>query len=153
MTVRHLTRSNQLVNLLHRFGHAYSTSRIAEYETSIAETYLRQVENDMYLPSNICPTSPVVYCWDNNDLREETVSGAGTTHCTNVIIIQRRVDETYAAPQSIARHHSHHKRHQRSLLPPPLPAMDYVAGSRCRASSRVLQVRTSTACRFVDAVC
>ena len=91
LTVKHLTRSSQLVTMLNRSGHGYSASRIEEYETAIAERFLATVGPDgVFVPSNIDRTQPVVFCWDNNYLQEETPSGGGTTHCTNGIVIQRR---------------------------------------------------------------
>ena len=43
MTVHHLTRSEQLVTMLSRLGHGYSSSRIEEYETALAERFLASV--------------------------------------------------------------------------------------------------------------
>ena len=34
---------------------------------------------------------PTVMCWYNNDINEGTLSGHGTTHCTNGVVIQRTV--------------------------------------------------------------
>ena len=42
------------------------------------------------LPPNINKDKNVIthFCWDNFDLIEETLSGAGTTHSTHGIVIQ-----------------------------------------------------------------
>ena len=40
------------------------------------------------LPSNINQRIFNIFAFDNNDLLEETLSGQGTTHCTNGIVIQ-----------------------------------------------------------------
>ena len=85
----HLTRSEQLVTMLNRLGHGYSSSRIEEDENALAERFLASVGPDgVFLPSNIDRGSSVIFCWDNNNLMEETVSGGGTTHCTNGIVVQ-----------------------------------------------------------------
>ena len=47
-------------------------------------------DGDVFVPSNINPSMFATFCWDNNDINEETLSGAGTTHCTNGIVIQRQ---------------------------------------------------------------
>ena len=136
LTVKHLTRSEQLVSLLNKFGHGYSASRILEYETAMAERCVGQIgKNGEFVPSNIDPMQPAIYCWDNIDFREETPSGAGTTHCTNGIIIQRSIANTsqpqptlQAEPDSSATKSK--KRHQRALNPPVAPELQYVAGAR-----------------------
>ena len=80
------------MTILNRLGHGYSASRIEECETGMAERFLNNVgSNGVFVPSNISRESSVVFCWDNNDLMEETQTGYGTTHCTNGIVIQRRV--------------------------------------------------------------
>ena len=130
MTVRHLTRSDQIVTLLNRFGHGYSSSRISEYETAIAEKNPHRVERNVYLPPNIDSNSPVVFCWDNNDLQEETASGAGTTHCTNGIVIQRKTVQEQVQTETLHEDHNQYRQHQRSIQSPPLPAMHYVSTVR-----------------------
>ena len=89
LTVQHLTRSSLLVTMLNRMGNGYSSSRIEEYETASATRVLDEVKDDKFIPSNIDTRSPVVFCWDNNDISEETATGAGTTDCTNGIVVQR----------------------------------------------------------------
>ena len=45
-------------------------------------------------PNGFCPQVFSVAVWDNNiDLDEETVSGSGTTHHTNGILVQPSVSE------------------------------------------------------------
>ena len=101
LTVQHLTRSEQLVSVLNRFGHGYSPSKMLEYETAIAEKCLQgESEEGLFVPSNIDVERPAVFCRDNNDLREETLTGSGTTHCTNGIMIQRMDLQPSAAQRS-----------------------------------------------------
>ena len=62
---------------------------------------MKQVQKDRegaLLPSNILPGVFTNFCWDNNDLNEQTLSGSGTTHCTNGILIQRRVHTCQPPP-------------------------------------------------------
>ena len=93
LTVRHLTHSEQVVTLLNRFGHGCSSSKLPEYETSLAEQLVRQSKNgESHRPSNIVSNTSVIFCWDNNHLIvKKTLSGKGRTHCTNGIVVQRRV--------------------------------------------------------------
>ena len=46
-------------------------------------------KDGVFIPSSIDRKAPVVFCWDNNDLTKET-PGAGMTHSTNGIFIQRK---------------------------------------------------------------
>ena len=91
MAVKQLTGSGQVLTLFNRFGHASSLSKIDEIEASMAEKVLQQV-GQAYVPTSICQGGHFVhFCWDNNNLNEDTLSGANTTHCTNGILIQRKV--------------------------------------------------------------
>ncbi len=55
----------------------------------LAENQINKEQNGILLPSNIQPNVFSCFFWDNNDILEETLSGKGTTHCTNGIVIQR----------------------------------------------------------------
>lgn len=141
LTVRHLTRSEQVVTLLNRFGHGISDSKLSEIETAMAERALQNGESSTYIPENIdrsSAASAVIFCWDNNDLAEETLSGAGTTHCTNGIIIQRQLSArpfAVATPlpgsnsESVPTTKSSRSR-QRSIKAPPVKELAYNAGKR-----------------------
>jgi hypothetical protein len=43
---------------------------------------------EIVIPCNIRPEAFAIIIWDNNDFNEETVSGKGTTHVANGIIVQ-----------------------------------------------------------------
>jgi len=90
VSVHHKTGSMQLVSTLNRFGHCISKSKLQEVETALAEHRLQQQHVNV-VPSNIAPNVPVTFVWDNNDIREETATGKGTTHCTNGIVVQAAV--------------------------------------------------------------
>ncbi|KAJ8050265.1 hypothetical protein HOLleu_03399 [Holothuria leucospilota] len=60
--------------------------QIRELDTTVAQ---KVVERDIDLPQNIIPRQYTTAVWDNIDLSEETLSGKGTTHFTNGILVQR----------------------------------------------------------------
>ena len=127
MTVRHLTRSSQLVGILNHLGHGLPNSQIQEVETSMASRHLVDSEDGtVYTPNNIQPNVPVITCWDNNDINEETISGHGTTHCTNGIIIQRGGQQ--AAP--VLPSSSLKGKRKRSFTPRPCKILPYNARKR-----------------------
>ena len=67
-------------------------------EPAIAERRIGLVEDGgaIYTPPNIQPNVAVVMCWDSTDINEETLSGHGTTHYTNGIVIKRAVQPSGA---------------------------------------------------------
>ena len=75
MTVKSLTGNAELVTLLNRFGHGLSYSQIEELETAIAEQQITNLRNGVLLPTACSPSVSAVFCWDNSDLPEETLSG------------------------------------------------------------------------------
>ena len=90
-----------------------------------------EADTPQFVPSYISPLSFATFCWDNNDIIEETLSGQGTTHCTNGIVVQRQVQ--FAANQpypttSVQRAASNCR--QRSIKCPPQLDIDFVAGQR-----------------------
>ena len=126
IAVHHLTRSAQVVDLLHKFCHGMSRSQGQEVDTALAEQVMSN-EDRVPIPSNIDRVAPMVFAADNNDLLEETPTGANTTHCTNSIVIQR-APATAALPPAPRVHLQ--TRHWRSLQAlPAVPAADYIAGN------------------------
>ena len=102
MAVRHLTGSAQLITIRNRFGHSISYSQVEELDTALAmENISQESHHDIFIPQNINLNRPAVFCYDNNDLQEETLSGMGTTHCTNGIIIQRTVPTMVPVTESL----------------------------------------------------
>ena len=86
MSLRHLTGSAEVVSIVSRYGHCQSYSKLLELETALA---YQAEHSDTVLPQGISTTDNVVtnICFDNFDLLEETLSGAGTTHTTHGIVI------------------------------------------------------------------
>ena len=64
---------------------------VLEIETALAESHMEAQEHGVIIPKVICANVFSTFCWDNIDLLEETLSGRGTTHCTNGIVVQRQV--------------------------------------------------------------
>lgn len=84
-----MTGSWKLACVLNRPGHASSVDLINELIVAYAEKQLSTPASTP-TPSNIQPGPFISVAWDNNDILEETLSGSGTTHCTNGIIVQRQ---------------------------------------------------------------
>jgi len=62
-------RSSKLKQRLRRYR------QIEELETAIAEKQIERQKEGILLPSVCIPDVPAIFCWDNNDLQEETLSG------------------------------------------------------------------------------
>ena len=75
LTVKSLTGNAELVTILNRFGHALSYSQIEELETALDEKEIAKEQHGIIVPSACSMGVPAVFCWDNNDLLEETLSG------------------------------------------------------------------------------
>ena len=86
LIVRHLTRSTQLLGLLNHFGHCASYSTVPAFETALAQLQLDQCSP---IPAGVAHTKCSFAVYDIIDFSEETRSGAGTTHHTNGILVQR----------------------------------------------------------------
>lgn len=88
MAVKTLTGNVQLIQLLNRFGHGLSYSQCEEIETSLCLNKMaKSSESGITLPDSIQQFSFTSLVWDNIDRLEETLSGAGTSHRVNGIII------------------------------------------------------------------
>ena len=61
---------------------------LEELETAMAEKQIQHKSSGCVVPSNIVHGVFSIFCYDNNDLQEETLSSKGTTHCTNGVVIQ-----------------------------------------------------------------
>jgi hypothetical protein len=86
MTVRQMTGSVRLLRILHGLGHTASTDTVYRHDTALAIANSKNEE--IIIPRNMSPGAFTTIVWDNNDFSEETVSGKGTTHVANGIIIQ-----------------------------------------------------------------
>lgn len=91
LTVRHLTGSSQIVSLLNRLGHCASWDTVVSLDSSLAQ--LQLVEGRDKIPKGFSKKVPTILVWDNIVFLEETLSGRGTTHHTNGIMLQSSVVE------------------------------------------------------------
>lgn len=85
MSVRHWTGQSTLVSVLNGLRHSASFSKVSKLDTALAE----QQQQKGITPDGIQTETFTQLAWDNNDFREETLSGKGTTHNTNGIIVQK----------------------------------------------------------------
>ena len=98
LSVKTWTGSAEVVMTLNRFGHGISYTALEELKTAMAEKQIQHQSSGCVPPSNIVPGVFSIFCYDNNDLQEETLSGKGTTHCTNGIVIQRQTHGCHLQP-------------------------------------------------------
>ncbi|KAJ8049553.1 hypothetical protein HOLleu_02339 [Holothuria leucospilota] len=136
MTVRHISGSAQLIGLLNGLGHTVSNSVVLNHDTALA-THLAFRGND-YLPSLIAPDTPATIVWDNNDFGEETLSGRGTTHNTNGIIIQN--SDTTGNNNSSTEQPNTKRNCQRSMKPPLSNLATYQGGKKVGPSPCAAQL-------------
>ena len=90
MAVRQITGSVRLLRILHGLGHTASTDTVYRHDTALAISSSNGAEKEITIPRNISPETFTTIVWDNNDFNEETVSGKGTTHVANGIIVQKK---------------------------------------------------------------
>ena len=86
MTVRQMTGSVRLLRILHGLGHTASAATVYRHDTALALATTNS--QGVIIPRNMKPEAFTTIVWDNNDFNEETVSGTGTTHVANGIMIQ-----------------------------------------------------------------
>ena len=115
LTMRHMTGSSTLIGILNGLGHSVSHSAVPEHDTVLVN---KQVCTDNTVPEGFSKTIPTTVIWDNNDFREETPSGEGSTHNTNLVQIIGCVDD---GTESIPCINSEFKylTKKRSVDPPP----------------------------------
>ena len=96
--VKDLTGNVELIKLLNRLGHAISYTQWEELDTAVClKKKVESIQSSVMLPSSILPCIPTTVVWDNIDRTEKTLSGGGTSHRVNGIIVQPQVP-TVAGP-------------------------------------------------------
>ena len=83
-----MTGSMRLLRIPHGWGHTSSTATVYRHDTALAPLSSDEEGREITIPHNIVPNVFTTIIWDNNDFNEETVSGKGTTHVANGIIVQ-----------------------------------------------------------------
>lgn len=86
-TLRHVTGSKYILNLLNGLGHAPSYDTILRVETALAYQQQQNQESGN-LPPGFRQEVLTNLVYDNIDFLEETLSGSGTSHYTNGIMFQ-----------------------------------------------------------------
>ena len=85
VTVRQITGSQRVTQVLNQFDHCCSPDVLYKHDSVLTESIST---DEVFIPRNISENIPTTVVWDNNDFSEETLSGKGTTHVANGIIIQ-----------------------------------------------------------------
>ncbi len=116
--VKSLTGNVELIKFLNRSNHCISYTQLEEIETCLCLDKLANNEDSVILPSFIVPGLATTLAYDNIDRTEETLSGEGTSHRVNGIVIQEP---------------------SQNMLPPPV-----VQESRPNKRKRTLDVTTTS---------
>jgi hypothetical protein len=87
--IKSLTNNTELINIINKLGHGISYSLLEELETETAYNLIEESqEGGVFLPEKVQSNVHTILVYDNIDRVEETLSGAGTTHRCNGIIVQ-----------------------------------------------------------------
>ena len=90
--VKTLTGNIELIKTLNRLGHGVSYDQLEENDTALCLHKIAESLNKrVILPKTVHPYVFANVSWDNIDRLEETLSGGGTSHRVNGIIVQPRV--------------------------------------------------------------
>ena len=95
LTIHQVTRSKELVQLLYSAGHCVSYETVLRIDNTIASDVLEKYKDNgnVFVPRNFCEESTTEYtryAVDNIDINEETLSGMGTFHATQVAAFRRK---------------------------------------------------------------
>ena len=89
MAVHHLTKSRQLLDMLHSQGHSLSYDDVCRIETATASVVVSSLsQGDTFVPSNINSGTFLHAAMDNIDINEDTRSDTGTTHVLGSLLYQ-----------------------------------------------------------------
>ena len=126
--VKTLTGNVEIIQMLNRLGHAVSYSQIEENDTALCmQKIAANLNNSFALPQTIQPCVFTTLAWDNIDRLEETLTGGGTTHRVNGIIIQPRV---YGPHLPSAQLPAVQKKKQKTITQDIQPLTHYISGQR-----------------------
>ena len=90
--VKTLTGNVELLQILNRFGHGISYHQLEENDTALCiEKIASNLNQSPIIPKAIQANLFTNLAWDNIDRLEETLTGEGTTHHVNGIIVQPHV--------------------------------------------------------------
>ncbi|MES9883965.1 MAG: hypothetical protein ABW185_24210, partial [Sedimenticola sp.] len=126
--VKTLTGNAELLKMVNRLGHGCSYTRLEEIDTALCiEKTESTGSGEVPLPTSIHPSVPTVLAFDNIDRQEEVLSGAGTSHRVNGIIVQP-MSLSCAPPPPVSSVQKKDKK--RTVKPLDIPLPIYVVGKR-----------------------
>ena len=126
--VKTLTGNTELIRTLNRLGHGISYSQLEENDTALClQKLAANLNQQTLIPTSIQPYTFTNLAWDNIDRLEETLSGKGTSHCVNGIVVQARVYGPHLPKQALP---EIAKKKQRSLDVSDHELTTYIAGQR-----------------------
>ncbi|XP_067931037.1 uncharacterized protein [Watersipora subatra] len=134
ITLRHMTGSSAISKLLNGLGHSCSYDTSVRMETAFAMKAVSE-HHDGFIPPTFAKHKFAFLVFDNIDFAEETLSGHGTTHHTNGILVQQTDEEieatasTATASTKVSTDHLISKR-SRSFLPALTDIQPYHLGKR-----------------------
>ena len=78
----------ELIQILNRLGHGVSYSQLEENDTALClEKMAATINESAILPDTIRPNVFTKLAWDNVNRLEETLTGGGTSHRVNGIVV------------------------------------------------------------------
>ena len=91
LAIHQLTRSKELVNMLHGFGMAVEYNRVMRVEAQIEASVLKRMEENgsLCLPPVIVKGRHVFFAIDNIDFAEDMYDGRNTLHGMAMAIYQK----------------------------------------------------------------
>ena len=122
--IKSMTGNVKLIKIINRLGHGVSYTKLAEVNT--AYVIQKISTNSGLIPEEIQQYQQASMVYDNIDRLEETLSGAGTTHRVNGIVIQK----AFIGPKLPQNLIDIPKTKQRGIYVEPLQLPVYNAGIR-----------------------
>ena len=85
LTLHRLTRSREIIDILYKLGISISYNDVL----NLHSTWAMYKSNKDKCPTEIAYDTPGVAVMDNDDFRDDTLTGADTSHRTNVMFVQQ----------------------------------------------------------------
>ena len=124
--VETLTGNTEFIKTLNRLRHGIPYSQLEENDTSLClQKLTANLNQQALIPRSIQPYTFTKLAWDNIDRLEETLSGKGTSHRVNGIVVQARVYGPHLQKQALP---ETAKNRQRSLNVSDHELTTYIAG-------------------------
>ena len=111
ITIKKLTGSKELIQILNRWGHSISYDDFLAAQTSLAIEQVAKQELVLNVPPDVTPGIFCQMAADNNDINEHTLDGQTTTHATTMVVFQKGVFGPIPKQRVLATHN----KKQRSL--------------------------------------